>query len=139
VPTVDSTKNKKLYKAFKICADKEIIASAISLGRGGLGVALSKSSTGGKLGVEISLKKISENISSDDFTLFSESQGRILVSINPKNKQVFEKIMKGNAFFLIGKVSNNSKIKIVGQRGRAIVDIPVADALVAYKSTFKNY
>ena len=138
VPNVDAIKNRKLYKDYGTAVNKEIISSAISIGRGGLAVALSKSSIGGKLGAEISLKKISRNTFYDDLTLFSESQGRILVSINPKNKKEFEKAMKNNAFYEIGKVGGEV-IKIFGRDDDAIVDIGVSDALECYKSTFKNY
>ena len=138
VPAVDGEKNKKLYKAFSKCTESGIIASAISIGRGGLVVALSKSSISGKLGAEISLEKI-KSTTSDNFTLFSESQGRILASVNPKNKDKFEKTLKGNSFTLIGKVSKDEKIKIVGKNKNEIVNINVADALKSYKSTFKDF
>jgi phosphoribosylformylglycinamidine synthase len=138
VPDVGGEKNKKLYKAFSKCTDAGIIASAISVGRGGLAVALSKSAIAGRLGVEISLEKI-KGTTSDDFTLFSESQGRILVSINPKNREKFEKTLKGNSFTLLGKVSKDEKIKISGRNKKEIVNINVADTLKSYKSTFKDF
>ncbi|MDB5204897.1 MAG: Phosphoribosylformylglycinamidine synthase [Candidatus Taylorbacteria bacterium] len=139
VPSVDAVKNMKLYKAFTKCANKELVASSISIGRGGLAVALAKSSIGGKLGAEIELKKISKKTSGDDRALFSESQGRILVSINPKNKKTFEDIMKGNSFTQIGKVSKDSKFIIKGRDGNEIVNAGIDALLTDYKSTFKNF
>ena len=109
VPKVNALKNKKLYKAFHKCLTNGLIASAISVGRGGLGVALAKISMGGILGINVSLKKIAGEINRNDYVLFSESQGRIIVTINPANKKIFEKTMKGNAFFLIGEVTNNNE------------------------------
>ena len=138
VPSVDGEKNKKLYKGFTKCSDAGIIASSISVGRGGLAVALSKSSIAGKLGAEISIEKI-KGTTSDDFTLFSESQGRILVSVSPKNKEKFEKTLKGNSFTLIGKVSKEEKIKIVGKSKKEIVNVSVNETLKSYKSTFKDF
>ena len=138
VPAVDGEKNKKLYKAFSKCSDSGIVSSAISIGGGGLAVALAKSSIAGKLGVEITLEKM-KNVSSDDFALFSESQGRILVSVDPKNKEKFEEILKGNPFTLIGKVSTDEKIRISGRNKKEIVNINVDEALKSYKSTFKNF
>ncbi|MDP2641690.1 MAG: AIR synthase-related protein, partial [bacterium] len=138
VPAVDSARNLRLYKSFARCAEDGIITSGISLGRGGLGVALAKSAIGGRLGAEISLKPISRNTSSDAATLFSESQGRILVSIAPANKKRFEERMKGH-FTLLGKVSKSRNVRILGRRGSMAVSLPVASAERAYKLTFKNY
>ena len=139
VPEVHGEKNKGLYKAFAQATHKELLASAQSIGRGGLTVALLKSSMAGKLGIDISLKLISKHTSSDDFTLFSESQGRILVSVSPHNRKEFEKIMKNVSNTLIGKVSQNSVISIKGRGGKEIVRIGVSEALKAYKSTLRDF
>ncbi|HYC34494.1 MAG TPA: phosphoribosylformylglycinamidine synthase subunit PurL [Candidatus Paceibacterota bacterium] len=133
VPEVDALKNRKLYSAYNKCIQSELVASAISLEKGGLGVALLKSSMAGLLGADVSLEKISKQMDADRI-LFSESQGRILVSINPKKKAAFEKLLKGNSFAHIGKVTSKAQIKIKG-----VADIKVSDALKAYKSTFKDF
>jgi len=138
-PAVDGEKNKKLYRAFYTCTSKGLIASAISIGRGGLAIALAKASMAGKLGADVSLVKISKHTSADDMTLFSESQGRILVSIAPQNKAAFEKAMKDISCTLIGKVTDDQMLKIQGRSKKDIVNIRVAQALTAYKSTLKNY
>jgi phosphoribosylformylglycinamidine synthase len=136
VPKVDVTKNRKLYTAYNKCVKTETIASAISLEKGGLGAALMKSSVAGMLGCEISIENIGKGYA-DDHTLFSESQGRILVSINPKNKKVFETAMKNQPIYLLGKVVKE-RIKI-SNKDKKIADIGVNDALNAYKSTFKGF
>src|SRR3990167_2037776 len=59
VPKVDAKKNKQLYDDFFKAIKKELITSAISVGRGGLTVALGKSAIGGMLGADVSLKKLS--------------------------------------------------------------------------------
>lgn len=139
IPQVNALKNLKLYKALAKCNKRGLIASAQSITRGGLAVALAKTAMAGLLGMDISLAKLPGSVLRDDFALFSESQGRILVTINPKNKREFEKIMKGNNFALIGQVTNDSLIKIRGLNGAIIVETKVEKALKAYKKTFKNY
>ncbi len=139
VPNVDGEKNKRSYKAFSICTDKELIASSISIGRGGLAVALARSSLAGKLGVDVSIEKISKENISNDHVLFSESQGRILVSISPKNKERFENTLKGNPFTLIGKVSKDERIKISGKSKKEIINVNISEALRSYRSTFKDF
>ena len=87
-------KNKKLYDLFLKPSKNNLIASSISIGRGGIGVALAKTSIGGKLGVQIKLKNIPGNVYRDDYRLYSESQGRIIVSIDPKIKINLRIILK---------------------------------------------
>ena len=139
VPKVDGQKNKKLYLDFFKASQKQLISSAISVTRGGLGVALVKTALAGKLGIEISLNKFHGKQTRNDFTLFSESQGRILVTINPKNKKEFEKIMKENAIKEIGKVTNNQRLIINGLDNKKVVDLNLKEIEKAYKSTFKDY
>ena len=139
VPVVDALKNKKTYHAFYFCLKSGLIASAISVNRGGLAVALAKMSMAGMLGIEISLKNLPGETLRDDFALFSESQGRILLTISPKNKVKFEKAMKGCSFAEIGKVTGDGYITINGRNGQKIIRVPVIEALKFYKSTFKNY
>lgn len=139
VPKVDGQKNKKLYLNFYKASQKQLIASAISINRGGLGVALAKTALAGKLGVEVSLDKLPGKIFRNDFALFSESQGRILATINPKNKKEFEKIMKGNSFKEIGKVTENQKLIIKGLENKTIVNLELDKIEKVYKLIFKNY
>ncbi|MEK7597932.1 MAG: phosphoribosylformylglycinamidine synthase subunit PurL [Patescibacteria group bacterium] len=139
IPKVDAQKNKKLYQNFYKASQKQLISSAISITRGGLGVALAKTSLAGKLGMEVSLNKLPGKVIRNDFTLFSESQGRILITINPKNKKMFEKIMKENIIKEIGQVTENQQLIIKGLDNKVIVDLNLEKIEKAYKSVFKNY
>ncbi len=139
IPKVNALKNKKTYHAFYQAVEKGIVSSAISITRGGLGIALAKTALSGKLGVKISLENLPGQISRNDFALFSESQGRILVTVNPKNKKVFEKIMKGNQIKQIGQVINKPQIIIKGLDNKTIVNLSLEKIEKSYKSMFKNY
>ncbi len=139
VPKVDAKKNKKLYDLFFKAIQKNMIASSISVGRGGIAVALAKTAIGGKLGIQIDLKNIPGNVSRDDYILYSESQGRIIVSIDPKNKDKFEKNFKNVGFGLIGKVTETPAFEIIGLENKKIINLKVDELEKAYKSTFKDY
>lgn len=139
VPRVNALKNKKLYQSFFQAGKKNLIASAISITRGGLGVALVKTSLAGKLGIEVSLNNLPGQVSRNDFALFSESQGRFLVTVNPKNKKTFEKIMKENQFKQIGQVTDNQKFIIKGLDNKMIVNLSLEKIEKAYKSMFKDF
>lgn len=138
VPKVNIQRNKKLYEDFYRCAKNNLISSSISVGRGGIGVALLKMSMAGMLGINISLEYLKDRL--DDFiNLFSESQGRILVTVSPKNKSIFESTMKGNKICLLGKVAEDNIVQIKGVNGKIIVKTNLENALKAYKKTFKDY
>jgi len=139
VPKVDAKKNKKLYDLFFKAIQNNLIASSISIGCGAIGVALAKTSIGGKLGIQIKLKSISGNILRNDYLLYSESQGRILVSIDPKNKNKFETIFNKIPYAMIGKVTKNQVFGVVGLENKKIINLKVDELEKAYKSTFKDY
>jgi len=112
VPKVNLKKNIKTYLALEKLIEKELITSSFSITSGGLAIALAKASIGGMLGCNVSIKNISGNTTSTDAKLFSESQGRILVSISPKNVKPFEKIIKNIPHTKLGKVVKNNKFVI---------------------------
>lgn len=138
IPKVDSVKNMKNYEAFSKAANKELIASAQSVHIGGLGVAIVKSAAAGKLGMNISLKEIGNDIR-DDFKLFSESQGRILITIDRNKKEEFETLMKDTDLKLIGEVRNDNKLIIKGKENKIIVDTTADELLKSYKETFRGF
>lgn len=139
IPRVDAAKNRKLYLALYKAIQKNLVASSISISRGGIGVALARKAIGGMLGLTISLKHIPGKITKDDLALYSETQGRMLVTINPDNKEKFEKVMKGNLFVEIGKVTSEPVFRIKGLGEKTIIETKIEDLEKAYKKTFRDY
>jgi len=139
VPNVDAIKNLKLYKTLYKTIEKGIIASSISIGRGGLAIALSKKSLGGMLGISVTLADLPGEQTRDDYAIFSESQGRLVVTIDPKNQNEFEKFMKGNSFALIGKVTKEQSVHIRGMNGKTIVKAGLKEMKRSYTKTFEGY
>jgi phosphoribosylformylglycinamidine synthase subunit PurSL len=138
IPDVNSEKFIPLYRALEKAINEELVSSSISIERGGLGVALTKSSMAGKLGAEIDLGKIPGEVKREDTILYSESQGRLLVSVDPKKKEKFEKIFKGLAFASIGKVIEK-KISIKGIDNKEIVNADINVLLAKHKNRFKEF
>jgi phosphoribosylformylglycinamidine synthase len=112
VPKVDVEKNLKMYRALEKVIQKELVASAISVNSGGLAITLAKASLGGMVGCSISLKNIPGTASSLEAKLFSESQGRVIVSVSSKNISTFEKLVKNIPHTKLGKVSSDKKFVI---------------------------
>ncbi len=139
VPQVRPGKNNKLYHTVYQLIEKGLLSSSISIGRGGLAVALAKTAMGGMLGISVSLQNLPGNVSRSDYALYSESQGRILVTINPKNKTVFEKLLQGNSFALIGTVTKNTEFVVKGLSGEENIHTDVQSLYRSYKQTFQGY
>ncbi|MDO8427853.1 MAG: phosphoribosylformylglycinamidine synthase subunit PurL [Candidatus Diapherotrites archaeon] len=138
VPKVNGEKNKQIYEKIEQSIEKELITSAQSIGLGGFGIAVTKMSIAGQLGCEISLHELPGTVFRNEYALFSESQGRIIATINPENKKEFEQTLKGIAFKEIGKVTGNN-VKINGLNGKEIANIPVDELTQAYKKTSRDY
>ena len=139
VPQVNAKKALKLYSAYGKAINEGIIVSSIPINLGGLGVALAKKCIAGNLGADIDLGRLnSVNITRDDYALFSESQSRILVTINPKHKEKFERIFDGVSISLIGETAVGN-LSISGLDERNIIDIKISDLEAKYKERFKDY
>ena len=113
VPKVNLEKNIKTYRALEQAIKKELVASSMSVTSGGLAVALAKAALGGLLGARISVKDIPGRARTAAAKLFSESQGRVVVSVNPKNAKAFQKIMKNIPHARLGKVTASGKFIIL--------------------------
>jgi len=138
VPNVNAKINNDMYRAFSKAVEEGLVASAISITRGGLGVALAKASISGQLGIEAELGSVPNDCQRNDFALYSESQGRLIVTVNPEYKDRFENLIGKNEFAIIGRVRGDNQFRIT-QEGKSIVDTTVDKITESYKSTFKGY
>ncbi len=139
VPKVNSAAAYKRYKTFYEAVKQEIFASATSVGLGGLAVGLQKSAIAGQLGLEIDLNKllVYGNLNTTQL-LFSETQSRIIVTIDPQHQTAFEELFHGQDFALVGKVIAEQELRFQTLEG-AQVAIDLADATNAYNSGNQIY
>ncbi len=138
VPQTLFTTNKTMYKAYAHALAQELIASAVSVTRGGLAVALAKMSIAGQLGLSVSLQNLPGTATRDDYTLYSESQGRIVVTIDPEHKEAFEKTLNGTAFACIGTVTRDT-FTINGREGTPLITTSLESLTQSYRTPFKEY
>tara|TARA_Y100000310_G_scaffold285874_1_gene309636 strand:+ start:25 stop:867 length:843 start_codon:yes stop_codon:yes gene_type:complete len=112
VPQVYKKTAKENYNNFSKANQNKLIISAISVGIGGLAIALSKMAIASQKGLKINLSNINaiNKEVDNNHILFSESQSRIVVTVNSFNKSRFESYFKKNQLSLIGKVIRNKKI-----------------------------
>ena len=134
VPKVDWKKNLHTYRMLEEAIKEELVASAISVSSGGLAVALAKASLGGMLGSQISVLGLPGGSKSADAKMFSESQGRVLVSVAPKNVANFERLIKEIPNAKLGVVTKNGKVVVTDVDDKKIVDTTVKKLHTLYHS-----
>jgi phosphoribosylformylglycinamidine synthase len=140
IPKVDGETAKKTYRQITGAIKEELVASAVSLGIGGLGAGIAKMAIAGGQGLEIDLAKLElDQLIRDDYVLFSESQSRMIVTVDPKNKDKFESLLKGIPFALVGSVTGDDSLVIQGQKGDKIVKEKINNLEVSYKETLGSY
>jgi phosphoribosylformylglycinamidine synthase II len=108
-PEMNLQNEKKLHDTLLGLIGKRIIKSAHDVSEGGIITALAECcimNSESKIGADVQIP-IKTRI---DFSLFSESQSRIIVSIDEKSKEVFEKYLRDNKqyFCFLGKTGGNS-------------------------------
>ncbi len=111
VPQVDAQYAIKIYKAYLKAVKAGLISSCESVSIGGLGVSLMRKAIAGGLGMNIDFGNLATR---GDYILFSESQSRFVVTVDPKKKKNFEAAMSDVPHYLIGEVRGDDKFEISG-------------------------
>jgi phosphoribosylformylglycinamidine synthase len=139
VPKVHPDRFMDLYNALGRAVEKELPASIHGIYRGGLGVHLAMVAMGGNLGMDIDLSLVpKDEISRDDYVLFSESAGRFIVTLDPAKRESFEKIFQECPFGHIGTLTEKLYFIIKGIEGNPIIRVPTKDLKSAWKRPFEK-
>lgn len=137
VPKVDTKIALDRYRRFYKATQNKRIASAISVEIGGLGTALAKMVIASELGLKMDLSKADIQSKRNDYALFSESQSRFIVTVNPANKEAFESIMTEAK--LVGEVTENPELFIQGAHEEPVIKVSVEELGNAYRKTFQDF
>ena len=137
VPVVDTKKNAKAYGALSGAISAGLVVSAIGLGRGGLAAALSKSAIAGRQGAQLDLTKLPGDAKEADSILFSESQGRMLVSVARSSQKEFEALFEGVALTNIGEIIQEPVLSIALPKTK--IELPITALTERYRSFFKQW
>lgn len=124
-PELDLAVEQKRQQQILTAIQKGLVASAHDLSEGGLAVALAESLFGAsKLGAKV-------NISGEPVSeLFSETQSRFLLSINPENQASFEALVEDA--ICIGSVTADNKL-VVATSDSKVLEADVEDLQTAWK------
>lgn len=135
VPGLDLGRALMLYRAFEQALRAGLVRSAAAPGKGGLGLALARSALAGDLGCEVDLDGCPDLAALPaDVALFSESNGRLLVSVAPADSEHFERALAGSAWSRVGIVSKGHDLA-VRHGGREVARVSLSVLRTAFQST----
>lgn len=113
-PKAELEEFKDIATAVHNAIDHELVASCSYIHNGGLAAALAKAALAGEKGAEIRVADVKGEweLESEEELLYSETPGRFVVTIAPRDKQEFEKALGSVDYRLIGEVSCNNLLTV---------------------------
>ena len=135
VPRTDCEASLNLGRAVSAALDQGLLASVCVLSRGGLAYALARMALAAGLGLELSLDGLGNEGLSSLAKLFSESTGRLAVTVDPARKQDFEQMMESVPCYELGKVSAKKRL-LVTSCGDTVIDQAISGLRRAYNLRF---
>ena len=138
VPKVDLEVAPKTAERIAKAISQGFAVSCHDCSEGGLAVALAEMAFAGGFGVEADLRGLprSSGCSRTDTQLFSESNSRYIVEVEPEKFDAFSKLMLNLPFGQIGKVTEGNNLIIKAENGQAVVDADIDSLKQAWQKTF---
>ncbi|MAV60190.1 MAG: phosphoribosylformylglycinamidine synthase [Marine Group II euryarchaeote MED-G38] len=139
VPKINTSRNLSLYRSLTKAMSKELVSSAHDCSDAGLAAAIAECCFGCDSGVDLDISDLfNADANLDNWgALFGESLGRILVSVNPKNSEMFENSMQGNECNYLGKVIPGDEISITNSKVQ-ILTASMSELKDSWKSTLNG-
>jgi phosphoribosylformylglycinamidine synthase II len=127
IPKVDLETAPRIAKRVAEAIAKDIAVSCHDCSEGGLAVALAETAFAGGVGIEADLRGLprSTDCSRIDMQLFSESNSRYIVEVEPGNYDAFVKLMLNLPFGQIGKVTEEKMLIIKAEDGKKVIEADI--------------
>jgi phosphoribosylformylglycinamidine synthase len=138
VPKLDLKTAPEIAKRISAAIAQGLIDSCHDCSEGGLAVGLAEMAFAGGLGIEADLRGLprSKDCCRVDAQLFSESNCRYIVEVEPKNYDAFAKLMLNLPFGQIGKVTEEKTLIIKAEDGKKIIEQDLDSLKQAWQKTF---
>jgi len=138
VPTVDLGKAPKIARRISDAIAKGLVVSCHDCSEGGLAVALAEMAFAGGLGIEADLRGLpkSKDCTRADTQLFSESNSRYVVEVEPAKFDAFAKLMLNLPFGQIGKVTNGKMLVVKAENGKRVIEAETGFLKQSWQKTF---
>jgi len=138
VPKLDLQRAAKTAEKISAAIDAGLVAACHDCSEGGLAAALAEMAFAGGFGIEADLRGLpkSSDCQRVDAQLFSESNSRYIVEVEPENFDAFAKLMLNLPFGQIGQVVEEKKLVIKSEDGKAVIDSDLDELKGAWQKTF---
>ena len=125
VPTVDIEIAAETARRIHLAIEQSLIVSCHDCSEGGLAVALAEMAFAGGFGIEADLRGLpcSNDCTGADRQLFSESNSRYVVEVEPSCYDAFARLMLNLPFGQVGKVVHAQRLAITTRQRTTVVDI----------------
>ncbi|NOZ57833.1 MAG: phosphoribosylformylglycinamidine synthase subunit PurL [Calditrichaeota bacterium] len=139
VPKVDLELAPRIFDALSSACGQSLVRSCHDLSEGGLGVAAAEMAFAGGLGAKLDLRSVptSDGTARSDWLLFSESNTRFLVEVEPDNEAAFCEALAGLPFAKIGLVTTEPRLRVTGLDGRLVVDEDIYELKRSWQEPFR--
>ena len=138
VPKLDLGKAPRIAQLISKAIAGGLVVSCHDCSEGGLAVALAEMAFAGGLGIEADLQGLpkSKDCCRADSQLFSESNSRYVVEVEPENYDAFARLMLNLPFGQIGKVTDNNMLVVKAQDGTTVIQSDIDSLKQAWQKTF---
>jgi phosphoribosylformylglycinamidine synthase len=138
VPKLDLKTAPKIASRVADAIAKGLVVSCHDCSEGGVAVALAEMAFAGGLGVEADLRGLpkSKDAWRTDTQLFSESNSRYIVEVEPENYDAFAKLMLNLPFGQIGRVTEEKTLIIREETGKTVIKADIGSLKHAWRKTF---
>ncbi|MCW3992532.1 MAG: AIR synthase-related protein, partial [Candidatus Bathyarchaeota archaeon] len=134
VPKLEPERNIEAYRRIGEAMDAGYVRACHDLSEGGLGVAAAEMAFTGGLGLDVDVSAVpAPQGMRDDFLLFSESNGRLLVEVQAKHVKYFEEAMGDSVSAKIGEV-RGEKMLTVRKGAGTLFKLHLDDLIGAWKT-----
>ena len=139
VPKVDLSIAPAVHKAVAGAIQAGLVESCHDLSEGGLAVAAAEMAFAGGLGVELNLAgvSLSPDVLRVDQILFSESQSRYLLEVEPKNYSKFLSTILPCNVGQVGTVTEKPHLVVRDARKKTVIDEPIEELKESWQRTFR--
>jgi phosphoribosylformylglycinamidine synthase len=135
VPKLDLKTAPKIAGRISAAIASGLVVSCHDCSEGGLAIALAEMAFAGGLGIEADLRGLpkSKDAWRIDTQLFSESNSRYIVEVEPENYDAFAKLMLNLPFGQIGKVTDEKTLVIKAENSKTVIEADIGSLKQAWQ------
>jgi len=138
IPMLDLGTSPRIARKISDAIAEGLVVSCHDCSEGGLAVALAEMAFAGGLGIEADLRGLpkSKDCTRADAQLFSESNCRYIIEVEPEKFDAFAKHMLNVPFGQIGRVTEEQKLVVKTEDGGTVIDADIAALKKAWQEPF---